>query len=336
MTKTGTVGAALAALLCIAAAGPAFAEDDVTLAIPALSLSFSSSYIAQDLGYWSKAGLNVKLVDIPGIGATNAVLAGSVDFANASGPTAIRAPARGQKLLSIAAIADRMVIETVLSKNAAEAAGIDNSTEPVKKIQALRGKKMAVETVNSIVHGYLRYVARKGGIDPERDIAVTPMQPPAMLAALKTGAIDGFTMSMPWPLLPVHEGTAVRISSGPKGDAPELNPFAFTVIVAKPETCEKRPTVCQRLVAGIGQAFAFMHDSPRDSIAILTKRLPAMDPAIFAEGFELQRVSTPKTPHIEEASLTKAQDFMLATNMMTPEEKLASFKDIYTNKFADK
>jgi len=325
---------ALTVALASLIAPTAFADDDVTVAIPALSLSFSVNYIAQDQGYWSKSGLAVKLVDIPGIGATNAVLAGSVDFANASGPTAIRAPARGQKLVSIAETADRMLIELVISKSAADSAQITASSDPTKKIQAMRGKKLAVETVNSIVHGFLRYVARKGGLDPEKDFTVTTLQPPAMLAAFKTGAIDGFAMSMPWPLIAVRESAALRVSSGPRGDLPELNPFAYNVIVAKPDTCEKRPTVCQRLVAGYAQAFAFMRSNPKESMAILAKRLPAMDPQIFAEGFEVQLLATPKTPRVEEASLAKAQEFMLATGMMTADEKLSSLKDIYTNAYA--
>jgi ABC-type nitrate/sulfonate/bicarbonate transport system substrate-binding protein len=317
----------------IASGRTASADDEVTVAIPALSLSFSANYVAQDMGYWSKSGLAVKFVDIPGIGATNAVLAGSVDFANASGPTAIRAPARGQKLLSIATTANRMLIEVVLSKAAADAAHLTAETDVAKKIQAMRGKKMAVETVNSVVHGFLRYVARKGGVDPEKDITVTTLQPPAMLAALKSGAIDGFAMSMPWPLIPVREGAAIRVASGPRGDLPEIEPFAYNVIVTRPEVCDKRPTVCERLVSGLTQAFAFMHDNPKETMAVLAKRLPATDPAIFAEGFELQLASTPRSPRIEEASLVKAQEFMLATGMMNADEKLASFQSIYTNKF---
>jgi ABC-type nitrate/sulfonate/bicarbonate transport system substrate-binding protein len=159
------------------------------------------------------------------------------------------------------------------------------------------------------------------------------MQPPAMLAALKSGAIDGFAMSTPWPLIAVQDGSAVRILSGPRGEAAELHPFAFTVIVAKPDTCDKRPTVCERLVAGLGKASTFMHEKPEEAMAIMSKRLPAMDPAVFREGYELQRLSTPKTPRIEEVALAKAQNFMLSTGMMNADEKLSWFKDIYTNKY---
>jgi ABC-type nitrate/sulfonate/bicarbonate transport system substrate-binding protein len=138
---------------------------------------------------------------------------------------------------------------------------------------------------------------------------------------------------MPWPLIAVQETGAIRVASGPRGDLPELAPFAYNVIVAKPETCEKRPTVCQRLVAGLAQAFTFIHDRPKDSMAILAKHLPAMDPKIFAEGFEVQRQATPKSPRVQEQSLAKAQDFMLATGMLNAGEKVSSFKELYTNKY---
>ena len=86
-------------------------------------------------------------------------------------------------------------------------------------------------------------------------------------------------------------------------------------------------------IAGLAQAFAFIHDRPKESMAILAKHLPAMDPKIFAQGFEVQRQATPKSPRVQEQSLAKAQDFMLATSMLNAGEKVSSFKELYTNKY---
>jgi len=317
----------------IATAGPAAADDEISVALPAHSLTFSTSYVGEELGLWSKRGLKTKTTLIPGVGSANAVLAGSVDVTVVSGPTVIRAAARGQKLLIIATTLDRVQVELVLAKAAAESAGLGAGASLEARARAMRGKKLAVESINSVVHATLRYVARKGGLDPERDIVVTAMQPPAMLAALKSGAIDGFAMSLPWPLIPVQEGAAVRLASGPRGEFPELMPFAYTALVARPDFCDAKPTICERVVAGYAEAADYLHQKPKESVEILKKRLPAMNPGVFAEAFELVRQSTPKSPRIEEAGLVRAQDFMLVTGMMTEREKLASFKDIYTNKF---
>ena len=91
---------AVALSAVVAAAAPAFAAEEVDYALPALSLSFATSYIADEMGYWKDAGLAVKMPMLPGVGAVNAVLSGSVEFANASAPTLIRSNARGQKIVA--------------------------------------------------------------------------------------------------------------------------------------------------------------------------------------------------------------------------------------------
>lgn len=88
--------------------------EEATLAVPALSLTFSSTFLAEELGLWEKEGLRVRISTVAGVGAANAVLAGSVDFSPVSSATLVRADARGQKLFAIAQLMDRMPIETVL------------------------------------------------------------------------------------------------------------------------------------------------------------------------------------------------------------------------------
>ena len=176
--------------------------------------------MAEELGLWEKEGLKVKISTVAGVGAANAVLAGSVDFALTTAATLVRGGARGQQLFAIAQLMDRAPIEIVLRKDVAEKAGIASAMPIEKRAQVLRGKRMAVDSVNSINHIILKYVARKGGLDPEKDLTVTPMQPPNMMAALKTGAIEGFTMSAPWPVMASREGAAVTLVSIPRGDLP--------------------------------------------------------------------------------------------------------------------
>ena len=69
-----------AAILAVAAAcpGPALAQD-VTLALPAISMIFSPAYVAEERGFWKQRGLNVKTILVAGPGATNAVLSGSAE-----------------------------------------------------------------------------------------------------------------------------------------------------------------------------------------------------------------------------------------------------------------
>jgi len=307
--------------------------EQATVAIPAPSLTFTPNYIANAMGFWEKEGLKVTLKSVRGIGAANAVLAGSIEFSNNSGPTVIRANARGQKLFAIASTLDKPTVEIVLSKEAAQKAGIDSDSSLEKKAQALRGRTMAVDSINSVVHGYLKYFARKGGVNPEKDITVSPMAPPNMLAALKKKAIDGYAMSLPWPLIPVESGKALRLVSSPQGDLKELNPFAYNVILTRADFAEANPQICAKFAAGIRHALKYMQENPKECLEILRKRFGRMDPSVLEKAFGLIRQSSSKTGKIEENSFTQAQDFMLATGILKPSEKLTSFSPIYTNRF---
>ena len=138
--------ASLAALsLAILAALPARAADTVSLALPVVSLTVSPTYIADEMGYWKEQGLDMKFPYIAGVGSNNALFAGSVEFAYTSGPTMIRGNARDQKSVAIATTLNRVQLELVLSKTAAQAAGITADSPMERKAQALKGKKIAVD-----------------------------------------------------------------------------------------------------------------------------------------------------------------------------------------------
>jgi ABC-type nitrate/sulfonate/bicarbonate transport system substrate-binding protein len=309
------------------------APEETTLAVPALSLTFSSTFLAEELGLWDKEGLRVKISTVAGVGAANAVLAGSVDFSPVSSPTLVRADARGQKLFAIAQLLDRMPLEAVLRKDVADKAGIVPGLPIDKRAQALRGKRMAVDSVNTINHLVLKYLARKGGLDPEKDLTVTPMQPPNMLAALKSGAIDGFLMSMPWPVMASRDGAAVTLMSIPRGDLAELTPFSFIVVVTRAGFCDGKASVCRKLVAGYKRALALMQDRPGDAVAALRKKFDRTDPAVLAEAFELVRAASSRTGLVPEAGLKRALDFQVEAGVMKADEKLPPLAELYTNKF---
>jgi NitT/TauT family transport system substrate-binding protein len=307
----------------------------VVLALPALNLGFATSYIAEGNGYWKASGLNVKIVEITGIGAMNAVLSKSADFSNSSGATIIRAHIRGQKVLSIANTFIGIIHEIVITNAAAAAAGVTFDSPVEKRGAALKGKKIAFGGTNSIPHGVLRLLAKKGGLDPEREVQIALMQPEASIAAMKTGAIDGIVQSLPWSLLPPRQGTGVLLSSNLRGkpDFPDLMPQMFNGIVTRPDLCEQKPTVCARFAQGYVKAIAFMHERTADAVEVLRKRMPNEDPSILAESLRLMLPWAPKTPVMDDIGWVKSQELMEIAGMIKPEEKLKSFNELYTNKY---
>ena len=161
---------ALSAAALLTAAAPARAQpaEDAVLAVPNVALTFAPGYLAEDLGLFAKHGLNLKSVVIAGIGSANAVISGSADFAQISGATLTRAAARGQRMLAIASTLNRPTIQIVMRKEMAAAAGFDPKAALDKRMQVLRGRTIAVDSINSVIHAYVLLLARRAGYAPTR------------------------------------------------------------------------------------------------------------------------------------------------------------------------
>ena len=312
------------------AAQPAL--EDVIITMPNFTFTSTPNFIADELGLWAKHGLRVKVIQITGIGATNAVIAGSADFVQAGGSTLTRAAARGQRLLAIANTAERNIVAITMRKEVAEAAGFDANAPIEKRAQVLRGKTFGVGAINANPHAYLLAVAARGGVKPD-EMRVTALEGNAMWAAFQSKQIDGMSNSPPWPLKPVVDGLSIVVASGPNGDPPNAVNFAYNVILAKPETCQKRKVVCVAMGQVMKEAVAYIHTNPAEVIAILGKKFPNLEPALIAAAFEEIRKSTPKVPVVTKEALDNADDFNVEAGMMKASDKLKSYDGLFTDEF---
>jgi len=325
----GTVVAAatLAATQTIAQAPKV---EEGVMAVPVVSLSFSLGYLADDMNLWEKHGVRIKTVQISGIGAMNAVIAGSADFTQSSGSAVTRAAARGQKLVGIVGTINRPSVQVVLRKDMA--AGFDAKAPLAQRVAALRGRTIGVDAINSVIHAYVRYVARRAGFDPE-EIRVAVLQPPNMLAALQTKQVDGFAMAPPWVHKPVLDGEAVMVASGPDGDPAELTPFANTLLATKPDTCVKRKSLCEGVGRAFREAASVMLDRPSEALALLKKRFPQFDDRQLAAAFEDVRKITPRDLRLTAEAFEKAERFNVEAGLLKPDETLKSYDGFFTDQF---
>jgi sulfonate transport system substrate-binding protein len=317
--------------LAAALAGPALAQDEeASLAYPNVAFTFAAQYVAEDAGLFAKHGLKLKPLLITGPGSTNAVISGSADFGLASTAVQTRAAARGQRLLSIANTTDRPTVQIILRKELVP--NVDPKAPLADRIRLLRGRTIAVDAIGSIIHGYPLMLARRAGFDPN-ELRISPMAPPTALAAFQSRQIDGFAMSMPWPIGPVLEGGATLIASGPDGDPPDMTPFGNATVVTKPETCERRKSVCQKIGRALVEAVNYLYDRPADTLALLKKRFSTLDDKVLAAGFELIRKSTPRSPVTLRAALENGELYSIEAGLLKAEDRLKSYDGLYTDEY---
>lgn len=330
--KRLTVVALLSAVFAFTQAPVATAQE-VTLALPTTSLVFLPNYVAADQGFWSKRGLEVKMPIISGAGSTNAVLAGSADFSTIGPGSTLRLIARGQKLVVLGTTVDKFMLEFVIRKDVADKLNATPQSDLATRVKALKGVSFGVDSINGYSHSFLRYLAGRFGLDPEKDVVVSPVQPGNLLPSLAAKRVDGFIYGQPWSTQAIRDGNAVMWLTGSGGDVPELSPFAFIITIARPQTCIEKKAVCEKLMAGLQDALDYIHANPDGAYAVLRRKLPEMDPELMRQALNTMLPAIPRSTETKPEALETAQNFGITGGMMESSERIADWRPIIDNSF---
>lgn len=331
--RFAAIAAMLGGALALGHAAPAAAAqmESTSIALPAQTIIFLPVYVAEDKGLWKDLGLDVALHDITGIGSTNAMLGGSVDFAVQSGESLIRGNIRGRHMLGIALMADGEAFE--LDARKASFPGFDPSAPLAKRMAALKGKKISIDAPNTVVEALVRYFAAKAGLNAKTDMTLVYMQPTEAIAALKSGAIDAAMNNFPWNETAQREG-AIVLASG-LTDLPELTPTIATTTTTRGDFCDSHQSICEKLVHGYVEAHKFIHEHPDQALQIAEKRMPNANLSDLQKSMPLILKTTPLVPRYQAASFAHAQEIMVAGGVLRKDEMRTSFAGMFTNKYVD-
>jgi ABC-type nitrate/sulfonate/bicarbonate transport system substrate-binding protein len=158
------------------------------------------------------------------------------------------------------------------------------------------------------------------------------MDPPAMMAALQTRAVDGFATSLPYTTEAVLKGSAVMFASGTNA-APDLLPFAYGLLYTKPDTCTKQREKCVRVFRALAAANKFIHEKPDEALAILKKRFEKMDQAVLAEAWKTVSSAHANDLRVTVPALDHSQKVSLEAKLLPESEALKNFDGLYTDEF---
>jgi ABC-type nitrate/sulfonate/bicarbonate transport system substrate-binding protein len=249
-----------------------------------------------------------------------------------TGPVFLRAAAQGQKMLAIVNLVDRPLVELVLRKDVADAAGITATMPFAERAKAMKGKTIAIQGVGSIVHAWQRLVASRGGLDLEKDVRIAPMDPPAMLPALENKAIDGYATSMPFTTQAIVKGSAVMLATATI-DAADLAPFAYGLVYARPETCRDRREKCARMARAMTAAAKFIREKPDEALEILRKRFGKLDPQVLNAAWQVVSKAHAQDTRVTVAGLENSQRVSIEAGLLDPKDALKSFEGLFTEEF---
>ncbi len=330
---SAALGIAGLALGLLGASPSARAEPEkATVALPAPVVLFLSIYVAEDY-FWPNEGLDIKVINIPGVGAMNAVISGSAEFSLSSGGSITRAAAHGQRLIAIADLNNDAGQFIALRKDIADSINFDPKAPFAERAKALKGRTIAVAGLGSVADAVIRIALKSAGLDSEKDVTIAPMQPPDVLAAFARKSIDAFSLGPPFAQVVATNGTGVILLDGTNGDPPGYTPLASSIVVTRPQLCVERKALCEKMGHSILEAANFVHDHRDQAIGTLKKRFPALDDKVLAASADAVIKMTDRPPATTEAVLKNGDRMNADAGFLKPEDRINSYDGLYTNEY---
>jgi NitT/TauT family transport system substrate-binding protein len=260
-----------AAVATIGVAGPVAAQSGPTLLVaePVHGTGYLPLYVAIDNGYFTKKGLNVKILTVEsGSGHTNAVLSGQA-FAFIGGPEHDAfAKLKGAELRSVVNIVDRGNVYFMAAKGMEPKPGEDMAAY-------FKGKVIATGAFGGTPNSITRYLLKKWNLNEKTDVTMQELPNAAIPAAIKThNAVIGVT-SEPFITQGIKQGFWDEpIINIPK----ELGPYAYSTLNVRLESIQKDPDTVRKFVEGMIEGLQFTYAHPDEAVKIARKEFPTMSP----------------------------------------------------------
>jgi len=250
----GTFFGLLLALIC--GLTSAHALDSVRIGkAAATTFAFAPIEIGTAQGIWAKHNLEVASTAFAGDARMQqAMVANAIDFSLGSGP-GMGFLARGVPAKAVAAIANEpLSMGLSIGKNS-----------PLATASDLKGAKVGVATQGSLTFWLTRELSRQMGWGPTGIVTVPLGTNQALIAALRTGQVNGIVVSssVGYSLEKIGEGR-VLVEFGER-----VKDFHTHVIQATDEIIARRPDVVRRFLAGWKDVIAFMATHKAETVKLL-------------------------------------------------------------------
>ena len=248
--------------------------------VTSLSASQWIPWIAKDAKIYQKHGLDTELVLLRGSGqSAQAIIGNSILAAPCTLTTVMSAVLSGADLVTVAHTVAGVQSKLVVKPE-------------IKKAQDLKGKRLAVSGFGSLGDFLERYILKKYGIEPGRDVIMLSIgTQPERIQALVTGAVDAADLSFPADVQAERKGFKVLWDAKQEVSYPSMS-----VVLRRKSITDDRDTV-MRMVKAHVEAIHFLKANKEVSMKILGKYLKTADRELLEGSYEIYRDSFISIPY---------------------------------------
>jgi NitT/TauT family transport system substrate-binding protein len=268
----------------------------ISWGVTSLSASNWIPWLAKDAKIYEKHGLDVDLILVKGSGQTSAaILGGSLFAAPVAVPQVMMADLGGADLVNIA-----HTVPGVQSKLLVR--------QEIKRPEDIKGKRIATSSLGSLGDFLFKYIIRKNGMDPIRDVTWLSIGTPGeRLQALASGRVEAADLSYP------TDAQALRMGYRVLWDARKEVVYPSMSVVTRRKTVqEDRDTVMRMLRAHI-EGIAYFKTHKEFSMKVLSKYLRTNDQELLEGSYAIYKDDFISTPYPIMKGLEATYEYVAAT-----------------------
>ena len=245
-------------------------------------------YVAYDQGFFKRNGLDLTLTERPGGGlGPTALVNGDTDVVEISLFDVANLRNQGRNTMAVYELQRRGSSDMLVSNAVLASRGLSRDQPIADRLKALKGLRFGVTAPGAPSDVNIRNLLTIAGFDPEHDAQIIHLGSFAgLVAGVSSNQIDAFLSVPPNAQQAAQKGLGKIFISLSAGDVPELRNFYNEVLVMRSDFVAKNPETVRRYVKAMKEAYAFMLDHRDASVASLQKRLPNIDPAAVALGYD--------------------------------------------------
>jgi NitT/TauT family transport system substrate-binding protein len=250
--------------------GAAEAQEKLRVGLGAISLQSGLVHIAKDRGLFTKYGLFVESVYIPG-GTTNVqvLVSGNLDLSQLSGAPGVAANLEGADLVYFLGLLDKLNYQLV-------------ARSEIKSVEQLKGKKFAVSRLGSSADFGMRAILKRVGVDPVKEATILQIgDEPARIAAVTSGNVDGTVVNAPFG------NEAERLKLNVIADSVKMNiPFFNTGLLGSRRYLEKQEARVLNFLRAYLEAIKVLKTEREYSIKGLAQFTRVQNMKAIQEGYD--------------------------------------------------
>ena len=248
--------------------------------VTSLSASQWIPWIAKEARLYEKYGMEAELVLLRGSGqSAQAIIGGSILGAPCTLTTVMGANLSGADLVTVAHTVSGVQSKLLVRPD-------------IRKPADLRGKRIAVSGFGSLGDFLERYIIKKHGMDPVKDVVMLAIgTQPDRLQALFNGAVDAADLSHPADIQAERKGFRILWDAKQEVSYPSMS-----IVTRRKHTVDDRDSVMRMLKAHV-EGIHLLKTNKDFSMKTLSKYLKTNDRELLEDSYEIYRKDFISVPY---------------------------------------